>query len=331
MSSSTDTPSKFNFASFEAVKGAADALQAEGVTPSVRQVTKRLGGGSPNTITGHLRRWREEKPAVEARKLIEIDPRIVDILAEQISGVVAQATRDAYAERDARLEDLGELELRANQLERDQEASLTRIDDLEQEGQQMKGRIESQIREIDQIKQEAAEQVRQARVYAAEMVAKAEGEATAERAKQDDLTRSLGIAQEQAIEAERLRHALASMTSDREAQHAARIEAEKNLAVAQARAQEVSNHVEALDKRVKELDQLLSAERIKVVDAQVSSAQARAQAEGNLALIQTLRDQLAELKTNVAEEKKQGGQKADQELGAGASDAASVSSNARRS
>ena len=252
MSSPTDTPLKSNFASFEAVKGAADALQAEGVTPSVRQVTKRLGGGSPNTITGHLRRWREEKPAVEARKLIEIDPRIVDILAEQISGVVAQATREAHADRDARLEDLEEVEQRANQLEREQEESFIRIDNLEQEGQQMKGQIQSQARELDQVKLEAAEQVRQARIDAAEMVAKAESEATAERAKQDDLTRRLGVAQEQAIEAERLRQALAGMTSDREAQHAARIEAEKNLAVAQARAQEVGNQVEALDKRAKE-------------------------------------------------------------------------------
>jgi chromosome segregation ATPase len=334
MSTLSATPSKSNFASWETVKGAADALQAEGVTPSVRQVSKRLGGGSPNTITGHLRRWREEKPAIEARKSISIDSRIADILADQISGVVAEATREANAERDARLEDLEEVERRANQLERDQEESLNRIADLEQEGQQMKGQIQSQERELDQTKTDAAEQVRQARADAAEAIKKAEGEAATERAKQDDLTRRLGVAQEQAIEAERLRQALAGMTAEREAQHSARIEAEKGLAVAQARAQEVGNQIETLTERVKGLDQLLSAERVKFGDAQVSAAQARAQAEGNVALIQTLREQLVEMKSNSTNsvEKVQVNQKpVGHVLDVGASEDSSGSSKALRS
>jgi chromosome segregation ATPase len=198
----------------------------------------------------------------------------------------------------------------------------------------MKGQIQSQERELDQTKTDAAEQVRQARADAAEAIKKAEGEAATERAKQDDLTRRLGVAQEQAIEAERLRQALAGMTAEREAQHSARIEAEKGLAVAQARAQEVGNQIETLTERVKGLDQLLSAERVKFGDAQVSAAQARAQAEGNVALIQTLREQLVEMKSNSTNsvEKVQVNQKpVGHVLDVGASEDSSGSSKALRS
>ncbi|MGA2350433.1 MAG: DNA-binding protein [Terracidiphilus sp.] len=52
--------------SYNEVVHAAEAVVAEGGTPSVRHVRKALGGESNNTITRFLRLWREEKESQNA-------------------------------------------------------------------------------------------------------------------------------------------------------------------------------------------------------------------------------------------------------------------------
>lgn len=47
----------------EDVLGAADALVAEGIKPTIERVRMRLGGGSPNTVSAHLDEWFARLPA----------------------------------------------------------------------------------------------------------------------------------------------------------------------------------------------------------------------------------------------------------------------------
>ncbi|WP_371434649.1 DNA-binding protein [Polaromonas sp.] len=293
MSNGAAISSKTPLASFEAVKAAADALADQGVIPSVRAVTRHLGGGSPNTITTHLRRWREELPAVEARKTIVLDERIHSLLAEQIQTAVAEATKQAVAERDARTEDLADVSQRSTEQERELEANATRIAELEETVQRQTGRLEALTSEIEHVKADAASQVQSAQAGAAEAVAAAQAEAAGERAKLDEMARRLGTAEEKAAEADRLRKALADMTAARDAQSTARVDAEKALAVAEAREKETVGQVGVLTKRAGVLDGQLEELRSKLGSAEVKAASAQAQAEERALQIADLRAQIS--------------------------------------
>lgn len=290
---STATFSKSPIATFQAVKAAADALAADGVEPSVRTVTIRIGGGSPNTVSMLLRRWREEKPSVEARKAIVLDDRIGIILSEQISGAVVEATRHATAERDARADDLAAVSQRSTELETDLETASTRIGILEERAQREAGKIEALQSELESTKVAATEAVKKAQVDAAVLVSTAQGEAATERQKLDEMARQLGAAQEKGLEADRLRQALKEATALRENEHQGRIDAEKQLAVSQAQAKESASQVTVLAKRmdVQDADLIMLREKLAVKDAQSAAYENDAMRLKNaLAEITPLRD-----------------------------------------
>ncbi len=290
-------------ASFEAVRAAADALAAEGVTPSVRSVTAKIGGGSPNTVSMHLRQWREQRPAVEAQRRIVLDERIHDLLATQIADAVATATRTATEERDARADDLAEVEQRAAALENQLDQAETRVAELTDRVQHQGGQLEALRAELDaaradsaasiqQAKAEAAAAVQQAKTdaiaaiqnaqnEAAKRVEMAEAEAAAEQKKRDELARQLGAAQEQAIEAERLRVKLAEALEAREKEHAGRVDAEKRLAVTEAKAKAV----DGLSAQVETL-------REKLGTAEIEAARSKAQADERAEALLALREQM---------------------------------------
>ncbi len=290
-------------ASFEAVRAAADALAAEGVTPSVRSVTAKIGGGSPNTVSMHLRQWREQRPAVEAQRRIVLDERIHDLLATQIADAVATATRTATEERDARADDLAEVEQRAAALENQLDQAETRVAELTDRVQHQGGQLEALRAELDaaradsaasiqQAKAEAAAAVQQAKTdaiaaiqnaqnEAAKRVEMAEAEAAAEQKKRDELARQLGAAQEQAIEAERLRVKLAEALEAREKEHAGRVDAEKRLAVTEAKAKAV----DGLSAQVETL-------REKLGTAEIEAARSKAQADERAEALLAPREQM---------------------------------------
>ena len=238
MSTLTVTQKTGPIASFEAVSAAADAIAAEGAIPSVRGVTARIGGGSPNTVGLHLRTWREQRPTVEARRQIVVDERIQALLAGQIAEAVSEATKTAAAERDARTEDLAEMEQRASALEAQLEQAETRAAELQERVQHQAGQIEALRAELDavkadsvasiqQAKTDAAASIQQAKDAAAKQVEEAQAEAANERKKHDEMTRRLGVAEEKAAEVERLRANLAELTATHQKEHGARVDAEK--------------------------------------------------------------------------------------------------------
>lgn len=96
-----------NLVTTESVATAAAALAAAGQKVTVRAVIASLGGGSPNAILPLLQKWKSSRPS-ERNAQIELDPRIAQIVAEQITRAVAEASRDAddraaQAEDDARI------------------------------------------------------------------------------------------------------------------------------------------------------------------------------------------------------------------------------------
>ena len=79
---------------YESVAGAAEAIQQSGGKPSVRSVISHLGGGSPNAVGPLLAEWRAGRPLVRASD-IELDPRIAQLIAEQVQKAASDAARAA--------------------------------------------------------------------------------------------------------------------------------------------------------------------------------------------------------------------------------------------
>lgn len=166
---------------YEAVAAACEAITASGSRPSVRGIIAHLGGGSPNSVLDYQRQWKAGRPVVKASD-IQIDPRIGQIIAEQISAAVTASRADIegqlfVAEQDAEVvsKSCTEAEARATALESELELA--------------KGQIQSQAGQIDhlktaaeQVKADAAEQVKIAEARSAAAVLKAEEETLRERA-----------------------------------------------------------------------------------------------------------------------------------------------------
>lgn len=88
----------------ESVKAAAQALASTGRKISVRAVIGELGGGSPNAVLAHLKSWRAEHPVAADAVPVMVDPRILQILREQIGGAEERAL-EAARERVAEVEE----------------------------------------------------------------------------------------------------------------------------------------------------------------------------------------------------------------------------------
>lgn len=108
---------------FENVAAAAEALVAEGGKASVRAVIAALGGGSPNAVLPLLNEWKAGRPLVRASD-IALDPRIAQLIAEQINAASLQAAKtaedkaaDVQADAEAVAEAGREAETRAAVLE----------------------------------------------------------------------------------------------------------------------------------------------------------------------------------------------------------------------
>lgn len=68
------------------VAEAARKLLEAGQTPTLAAVLQILGGGSQNLASRLLREWKERQPKVRAAEF-QVDPRISELIAEQLSSV----------------------------------------------------------------------------------------------------------------------------------------------------------------------------------------------------------------------------------------------------
>lgn len=168
-------------ATYESVAAACESLSTDGLRPSVRAVITRLGGGSPNVVLDFQRQWKAGRPVVKALD-IQLDPRVNQIIAEQISKAIIATSGAAEADRAEAEETLDtvsktckEAEAKAEALDADLHAATAQVQTLSGQVEQLK--IATAQAKLDATATIQAEQLR----TAAE-VAKIAVDLTAERA-----------------------------------------------------------------------------------------------------------------------------------------------------
>jgi colicin import membrane protein len=276
-------------ASFEAVSAAAEALLESGVQPSVRLVIERLGGGSPNSVTAHLRKWRDERPRIESRRSIVIDERIHTLIAEQIEKAAGEARAAADQERASAVADMELVATAGRALEEEVEQLRARVIELDQRTQHDAGVIETLRSDLEAEKSAADAAIAQAHAEASATVKKANDEAAIERQRADNLNRDLGAAQARLEAVPRIEDALARTTADLDKERERRTAAESKIAALGA-------NVEMLTATVNETKVAAAAAQKAAQDAQIEAATERTRAT-------SLQSQVAQL-VQLAEEKR---------------------------
>ncbi len=295
---------KQTLATRESVAAACEAIESAGGRASVRAVIAHLGGGSPNAVVKHLRDWRDQKPLIEARKAITIDPRLNNLIAELIERAATDARSDADAERIAAVEDYELLATTGRQLEQITEQQAEQLAAASEREQHDAGVIEQLRADAEKIRADAAAAIAAAKAEAAEVAAKAQGEAAAERAKNDDLGRQLGAVTTRADSLEAkvadLAQQVADLTAKLDVEHAGRTAAEKALAVSETNNKALEERitvtyrsVEETTRRASDAEGALFAERVARSAAETAAAKAQAQADERAKLIDALNASLA--------------------------------------
>lgn len=157
---------------FETVSSAAEEIEGRGDTPSVRKIVALLGG-SPNSISPLLKKWREGRPAMHATQ-VAIDPRIAALIAEQVKTAAAEAARDAEV-RLSEMQDDADLIAEAGRAAEQRAAELVaELEVMRSQVQQQAGQIEQMKAHALQVKADAVERVQSAEDRATAIVNKAE-------------------------------------------------------------------------------------------------------------------------------------------------------------
>jgi chromosome segregation ATPase len=172
----------------EQVFEAAEALAAEGATPTVVAVRTRLGGGSPNNITPWLAQWK----AQHATQRAEVLPPLPDAVESAMRQVWGAAWKASQVQLEAEREALGAVR---KEIERERAEMLGEI-----------GRLDGQLDEA------RAETPRIADALAAERRAHEQTRAEVRETRAIAAEREKRI-EEQAGELREVRHALDAATS----------------------------------------------------------------------------------------------------------------------
>ena len=90
---------------YEAVVAAAESLIADGQKASVRNVMKKIGGGSPNTVLQLLGEWKAGRPVIRSSD-IELDPSITAAIVRQMQKIAGDAAVAAEERTSAMSDDL---------------------------------------------------------------------------------------------------------------------------------------------------------------------------------------------------------------------------------
>lgn len=276
--------------SFESVAAAAESLTTNGQRPSVRAVIAAMGGGSPNAVLPHLQAWKAARPAVKTAD-VALDPRIVTILAEQITTSVIEATRAAEAraadlEADAEaVADAGRLaEARADELAGE-------LVSVQSDNQQQAGRLDALTHEIEQVKKEAGAAVADARA-----------DALRERETGEQVRQALARAELRLEAVPAMEITLAALRDQLDAERTARTLAEKAAAVAIA-----EQH--AAERRADDLKGALEHARAELRGQQAQTAAAQAEAGEARKAAAAAREETANLRGQVVQQTVQAGAK----------------------
>ena len=206
---------------FESVAQAAQDLLADGEKASVRNVMKRLGGGSPNSVLQFINEWKSGRPVVRASD-IELDASIGASIVRQMQQVAAAASAAAEEKASALSDDLAtlaesnqSLEQQVEQLTGELATSTTTIERL------TSAQHDSDLRhqaEVDTLKAKSAE-------LAADL--------DKERERANGAQQALGRAEARAEAMPALEQRIEQLTSALESERTARAAAEQRAAVAE--------------------------------------------------------------------------------------------------
>lgn len=324
-------------ATYEAVVAAAEALEKDGLRPSVRNITARVGGGSPNTISEHRRKWLAERPRIESRRSIVIDQSISDSIAAALQKTADEASAAAIAERDEANDEKDLIAQRGVELEREVEQLGAQVNDLTEKRQHDAGLIQALRAEVEKMNSDAAAAIARVRDEAATAVAEARAEASKERARADLLVAELATANVELKSLRTVKEELDRTAAELRSEHEQRIVAEANAGViprleadliemraavkaaneradaerskldevrsnaSAAIAQSRAAAVDELNALRAQLEQRIDAERKAAADAEKATAAAASTAAAEKARADALAAQLAEKSKNVAE------------------------------
>lgn len=282
----------------DSVYAAAEALEARGARVSVRTIRDHLGGGSPNQITPLLASWRAKKPLV-AQAAIQLDPRIGQLIAEQVQVAAGEAARRAD-ERASEAEDTLQLCQQENaELTAELMDATSALEDVRAQREQQAGTISELREDLVRTRKEALEEIE-----AADAKADREREA-AELARTALAKAELRLEALPRLEAEieRLRVALETAQAGKQAaeQQAAVLAAQE--AAASARVDDLASRLEIAEKRAQEAAQEAKAQAAAAGEASRAGLAAATQLEAAQRELEGLRAALDEAKTELKETK----------------------------
>lgn len=282
----------------DSVYAAAEALEARGLRVSVRAIRDHLGGGSPNLITPLLASWRAKRPQV-AQAAIQLDPRIGQLIAEQVQVAAGEAARRAD-ERASEAEDTLQLCQQENaELTAELMDATSALEDVRAQREQQAGTISELREDLVRTRKEALEEIE-----AADAKADREREA-AELARTALAKAELRLEALPRLEAEieRLRVALETAQAGKQAaeQQAAVLAAQE--AAASARVDDLASRLEIAEKRAQEAAQEAKAQAAAAGEASRAGLAAATQLEAAQRELEGLRAALDEAKTELKETK----------------------------
>lgn len=272
--------SKTQIVTYENVAATAQALSDDGKRPSVRAVMAAMGGGSPNSVLVHLNNWKAGR-AVVAVAEVQVDPRIAQIVAEQISKATAEARSEieqrlSETEADAAvIAEAGRLaELELDQVQQQVAA-------LQSQVQQLSGTIEQLKADAETVKTDAAKQIANEQLRARDAVTKAEAESVRERSERESAQMELAKAGLRLESLPKLEAEIVRLQSALEAERTGRSSAEAGKAAAEAQANGLADRLTDA--------QAAAAAEVKAALARLSDTQAEAGKAASIAA-----DRLAE-------------------------------------
>ena len=217
------------------VYAAAEAIEAAGGRASVRTVRDHLGGGSPNQITPLLAAWRAKRPVVAAGE-IQLDPRIGQLIAEQVRVAAGEAARRAD-ERASEAEDtLSLCQAECTDLGESLATTVTELETVRAQREQLSGTITELREDLARTRSEALAEIDAAH-------AKSEREREAAEAARQGLARA-----ELRLEAlPRLESDIEQLRSALTEAQAGRVKAEQTAAVGQARLEASERRAESAE------------------------------------------------------------------------------------
>jgi chromosome segregation ATPase len=271
---------------YDTVKEAADALEADGQRASVRNVRQFLGGGSPNAISLHLNERKAGRPSI-TDSAYEIPEGFLEAVRELLRGVGEKAGKLSEEKAAALQDDLLLLQEEVTELESDKRGLAVRIDEQTGELAHRDRQISRLGDDLDRVKQAAAENnerltrekqaERERADVLADRLAKAESQletlAGVER-ERDNLKADLEQVRQDLVQSEK---AAAIAKAEAHAQIERAEQAERREAKAEAQTSEVRAKLES---RIESLEGKLDTARADLSGKDVELATAKERAAG---------------------------------------------------